>query len=86
MVCLVEEAIPLVTKDQSDEMSNDITPQQKIEMYKEIHGSFTPKDVLTKKLNLIVDNKISINKLSTLLKDICEKKGNQRVLKKEIIK
>lgn len=76
MVCLVEEAIPLVTKDQSDEMSNDITPQQKIEMYKEIHGSFTPKDVLTKKLNLIVDNKISINKLSTLLKDICEKKGN----------
>ena len=27
-----------------------------------------------------------MNKLSTLIKDICEKKGTQRVLKTEIIK
>lgn len=55
-------------------------------MYKEIHGSYSAKELLIKKLYGILDNKISLNKLSTIIKDICEKKGNQRVLKKEIIK
>lgn len=41
---------------------------------------------MIRKLNTIVDNKISMNKLSTMIKDICSKKGTQRVLKPQIIK
>lgn len=57
-----------------------------MEMYKEIHGSYSPKEVLIKKMGTIVDNKMSLNKISSMIKDICEKKGNHRVLKMEIIK
>lgn len=70
-VCLFEEMMPLPVKDIADEATNDISPIQKIEMYKEIHGSFTPKDILIKKLNTIVDNKITMNKLSSMIKDMC---------------
>ena len=39
-----------------------------------------------KKVASIIDNKISMNKISSMLKDISEKCGCQRVLKNEIIK
>lgn len=51
-----------------------------------MHGSYTPKDILIKKLNTIVENKITMNKISTMVKDICEKKGNQRIIKLAMIK
>lgn len=68
-------------RDIADEATNDITPMQKIEMYKEIHGSFIPKDVLIRKVSGIVENKITMNKVSSMVKEMCEKKGSQRVIK-----
>ena len=55
-------------------------------MFKEVHGSCLSKDVLMKKIASIIDNKLSMNKISSMLKDISEKSGCQRVLKNEIIK
>jgi hypothetical protein len=54
MACLSDEVQPLVVRDQSEENKDELTPSIKIEMYKEIHGSYTPKDVLIKKLNALV--------------------------------
>lgn len=80
MICLLEEAVPLPTKETVEE-NNEITPQMKMEIYKELHGSYSPKDILTKKIAVIIDNKMSMNKISSMLKDISEKSGSQRVLK-----
>lgn len=34
MICLTEETFPLITKDANEDISNEVTGDQKIEMYK----------------------------------------------------
>lgn len=41
---------------------------------------------MIKKLSTILDNKMSMNKISSMIKDISERIAGQRILKPEIIK
>lgn len=44
MIYVGEESMPLPLKDLTEENNGEeITPQMKIDMYKEIHGSYTSK-------------------------------------------
>lgn len=76
--CYEDEAFPLPLSE--PEETNEISINLKIDLYKQIHGSYGAKDQLIKRLANIAD-KVPKSYLDNLIKETTTKRGNQRMVK-----